>query len=110
MNSHRNLTNCIRVYKDDDQLAIVRRYNTPPPSAEPQYTMFLDLNYIIGISSFWDYARNTASRQTKNDYECEPGYVPCTDIYLSNGCSFSLEGIMYKDVKEIYQQFKGKKK
>lgn len=108
MNSHRNIEKCIRVYSVDGLLYILRSYlkHNVPDGESAYIPMIFDLKSIIGISGGWQYDRELA----KYDTSSHPGFIPVSTIYLANGCSFSFEGIKYKDLKEIYERFKKPKK
>ena len=108
MNSHRNIKKCIEVYSMDGLLYVVKSYlkHNVPVGEDTQIPMIFDLNSIVGISGDWEYDRELS----KYDTSSLSGFIPVSTIFLANGCSFSFEGIKYKDLQEIYEKFKKTKK
>ena len=108
MNSHRIIEACIRVYSFDGLLYILRSYlkSHVPEGEDTLIPMIFDLNSIIGISGSWRYDKDLAKYTTSS----LSGFIPVSTIFLANGCSFTFEGIKYKDLQEIYEKFKKTKK
>lgn len=105
MNSHFNIKNCIKVYRDSNLLYVIREHTgRVTEDIENEYPMMIfDLNNITGISFNWEY------NDHKTKYNNED-YIPVSTVYFSNGRSLSFEGIKKNDLKDIFEQFKLKTK